>query len=61
MSAAHDMMSSYGGLLSAWMRFKYPNMVHGALAASAPMYIAANVSNPGGFFQVVTKVTGILR
>lgn len=39
------------------MRFKYPNVVHGALAASAPVYIAGNVSNTGAFFQVVTKVT----
>ena len=49
---------SYGGMLSAYMRFKYPNVIDAALAASAPIYmITFTGSEREFFFPAVTKVT----
>lgn len=50
---------SYGGMLAAWMRMKYPQTIQGALAASAPILYfkgAENMANDGAsFFDVITN------
>jgi pimeloyl-ACP methyl ester carboxylesterase len=50
---------SYGGMLAAWMRMKYPQTIQGALAASAPILYfkgAENMKNDGAsFFDVITN------
>ena len=49
--------ASYGGILSAYMRFKYPNVIDVALAASAPIYMATFTGTERNFFfNAVTEV-----
>ncbi|EGG16784.1 peptidase S28 family protein [Cavenderia fasciculata] len=47
---------SYGGMLASWMRMKYPNIVDGALAASAPiLYFLGTGADPEGFNEIATN------
>ncbi|XP_061575747.1 lysosomal Pro-X carboxypeptidase [Cololabis saira] len=46
---------SYGGMLSAWLRIKYPNVVLGALASSAPIWQFPGMVPCGDFYKIVTQ------
>ncbi|KAG2433173.1 hypothetical protein HYH02_012716 [Chlamydomonas schloesseri] len=48
---------SYGGMLAAWMRLKYPHVLDGAIAASAPIWNFLGevpAFDPGSFAKGVT-------
>lgn len=42
---------SYPGSLAAWLRYKYPHLVHGAMSASGPLRAVVDFPE---YFQVVT-------
>lgn len=46
---------SYSGSLAAWLRLKYPHLVAGAVASSAPIEAIVNFKN---YLQVVTDSLG---
>jgi len=46
---------SYGGCLSAYMRFKYPNIILGSLASSAPIGWVAGIGRFHEFFETITS------
>jgi len=45
---------SYGGMLAAWMRIKYPHVITGAIAASAPIWQFTGLTPCDAFNRVVT-------
>ncbi|KAL9668470.1 hypothetical protein QQ045_006004 [Rhodiola kirilowii] len=46
---------SYGGMLAAWMRLKYPHIAIGALASSAPILQFENIVPPETFYDIVSQ------
>ncbi|EOY08370.1 Alpha/beta-Hydrolases superfamily protein isoform 2 [Theobroma cacao] len=46
---------SYGGMLATWFRLKYPHIVIGALASSAPILNFENITSPYSFNNIITQ------
>ncbi|GLT80827.1 hypothetical protein SLA2020_522420 [Shorea laevis] len=46
---------SYGGMLAAWFRLKYPHIALGALASSAPILYFDDIAPQAGYYSIVTK------
>jgi len=45
---------SYGGMLTAYMRYKYPHIIDGGVASSAPFFTVAGNSPRSQFWESVT-------
>lgn len=45
---------SYGGMLAAWMRMKYPSTILGAIASSAPIFQFSDLTPCDSFNRIVT-------
>jgi lysosomal Pro-X carboxypeptidase len=46
---------SYGGMLAAWIRMKYPHIVLGSLASSAPILQFTGVTDCAAYSNIVTR------
>lgn len=46
---------SYGGMLAAWLKMKYPNSVIGVVASSAPIWMFKDQNPCDAFFKIITE------
>ena len=46
---------SYGGMLAAWFRIKYPHLAIGALASSAPVWHFPGIVDCHGYYSIATQ------
>ncbi|XP_021660191.2 uncharacterized protein LOC110649795 [Hevea brasiliensis] len=46
---------SYGGMLASWFRLKYPHIIIGALASSAPILYFEDITPQDGYHAVVSR------
>ena len=51
---------SYGGMLAAWLRLKYPAAVSGAIAASAPVWQFTGLTPPDVYSALVTRAFSVV-
>lgn len=47
---------SYGGMLATWMRMKYPSVIYGTIASSAPIWQFQGLVPCNAFNEIVTDV-----
>lgn len=46
---------SYGGMLATWMRMKFPTIINGAVASSAPILWFEGATDPNDFYRVASN------
>lgn len=50
---------SYGGMLAAWMRLKYPSSVYAALSSSAPIFQFTDLTPCDSYYKIIASVFSV--